>query len=537
MKKRFSNIKETLLKQGARVLLVAMAIPALSQCTDLDETPYTSISPGNFYKSARDIEIALNGVYSRIGDMVSSGNYNMRLEVMTEFNSPAYAKDDVEKWNAWLNVNNADMAMTVWSTGFEIINRANIVLGYSPNIEMDEAVRKQYMGEAYFLKAMANFHLMRLYGRLPIPESYTSGDSELAIPRKSLEETYAHIIECLELAESYLPAKNEYSKDTDIWRASKGAAQGLLAKVYLYRASMQGNSSDYTKVKEYCTKLMSSGIYGLEPNFKDLWFWYNTENKFGIESVFEYSFGQVSGCYNNLHVMLGINVTDPELGCYMYRRMGPSIPHYLSYATNDTRKATFLDEYIDKNGNRCWFDPEDKGYYPNPRPSEQLNNWTTASPGNIKYYDKTPASANLQLPAANIYGIRYADVLLMFAEAENQLNGPTAEALKAFNDVRTRAGLDALTTGDKQEFDDWIYRERGWEFVGEAQLYFDGLRTGRLAANVKAHLIDGKQQGIYMYDYDPGFLPTKDFLWKIPQGDLDSNSALEQNPDNVSASL
>ena len=513
--------------------MVALAIPAVSQCTDLDESPYTTISPGNFYKTGRDIEIALNSVYAKMSEIVISNAYNIRLEVTTKYNSPAYVKDNVEKWNAWQNPNNADMSVTIWESGYNTINRANIVLDYAPGIDMEENLRKQYMGEAYFLKAMANFHLMRMYGRLAIPEGHTASSDGLEIPRKTLEETYAHIIECLEQAESLLPARNEYDEQ-NIWRASKGSAQGLLAKVYIYRASMQNSSADFTKVKEYCTKLMTSGLYALEPDFEDLWYWYNTNCKFGSESVFEYSFGHVSGGVNNLHTNMGINITEPSLGCYMYRRLGPSIDHYNSYDDNDARLATFLVEFTDSNtGKRRWYSPTDLGK----QDAESVGNWPTSTPGNIKYYDRTAASANLLQPAANVYAIRYADILLMYAEAENQLNGPTSEALNAFNAVRTRAGLTALTTGDKQELDDFIYRERGWEFIGEAQLYFDALRTGRMAADVKAHLISGKQQGIVLYDYDPSFLPTKDFVWKIPQGDLDSNPALEQNLDNVSAPL
>ncbi|MDR2914426.1 MAG: RagB/SusD family nutrient uptake outer membrane protein [Tannerella sp.] len=519
---------------GIKAILLALMIPVFSQCTDLDEIPYTDISSTNFYTNEEDFNIGLNSVYARMQNLAQSSTYNMRIEVMTEFNAPAYAKDDVEKWSAWLNVNDAGRTLTIWPTGFDIINRANVVLARGENIAIDQEVKERKFGEARFIRAWTNFHLMRIYGRLPIPEKYTEGLSGLEIPRKSLEETYAHIIGDLEYAENKLPSKSVYMAEKDrpnIWRVSKEAAQGLLAKVYLYRASMQDNQSDYQKCKEYCDKVIKTGIFDLEENFEDLWYWYNPDCKFGKESVFEINYGKQSGEHNNLHVMFGVNVTEPSVGCYMYRRIGPSIDHYISYAENDTRRATFLTEYtMTATGERHWFDPENKGFYPN-----VTGKWSTASPGNIKYYDRTPQSSSLRLPSANIYVIRYADILLMYAEADNKLSGPTSEAAGYLNKVRTRAGLEPLSGMSRQDLDDAIYRERGWEFTGESQLYFDGLRTGRLAENVKKHLLWGKENGIYMYTYDVVFLPTKNFLWKIPQTDLDSNPALEQNPDNTSA--
>ena len=174
------------------------------------------------------------------------------------------------------------------------------------------------------------------------------------------------------------------------------------------------------------------------------------------------------------------------------------------------------------------FDPADKGYYPGSK------GWTTCGPGNLKYYDRTSASAELKKPGGNLYILRYADILLNYAEAENELNGPTGDAYDKINQVRNRSNLENLPTGlSQQAFSDSIYRERAWEFVGEVQMYFDELRTDRIGENVKKHVAWGVSEGINMYT-DLEFVPDKSFLWKIPQYDLDSNPALEQNPDNVS---
>ena len=522
-----------------KYIFLSCTVLILAQCTDLTEKPYTFLSPTNFYQNGDDLKRALTGVYDGYQNaFIGDYKYLMQLEVMTEFGSPAYAKDNVHLWNIWSDINNADkMVFNNWDDCYNTINRANLVLGRGVDIQMDEGLKTQYFAEARFIRAATMYNLVRMYGGLPIPESYTAGLAGLEIPRKSVDDTYTYIIADLEYAEQNLPKKSEYAAD-DVWRASQGAAQTMLAKVYLTRGSMTGDASYYQKAKDYSTKVMNSGEYHLEPDFKDLWYWWNTGNKNGQESIFEIQFGGVDKEYNNLHVMFGVNITEYTIGCYMYRRFGPSIPAYESYSDQDTRKeGSFLTRfYQTEPGNPSHildtlvFVPEDKGFYPGSR------GWKTASPGNIKFYDRTPQSATLKKPEADFYVERYADVLLTYAEAENQLNGPTASAYSAINAVRNRANLADLQTGmSKQEFDDAVYRERGWEFIGEGQLFFDELRTDRIGNNVKESVKWGNDNGIYMYvDAPLEFVPSKNFLFKIPQYDLDSNPALDQNPDNVS---
>jgi len=521
-----------LLKYICLICIVSL----LNSCTDLIEKPYTFLAPSIFYTTASELQMSLVSVYD--GYQTAFGGseykYHMYLETLTELGAPAYAKDNVQLWKAWVDVNNSANTFTNWGKAYTTINCANVVLGRGAGIVMDEILKKRMFAEARFLRAMTYYNLVRLFGGLPIPESYTESLAGLEIHRKTVDETYAYIIADLEYAESNLPVKSAYAT-ADKWRATKGAAEALLGKVYLTRGSMDSNSAYFTKAKEYCGKVIQSGEYQLESDFKNLWYWWNTNNKNGKESIFEIQYGQTSSEYNNLHVMFGVNITEATLGCYMYRRFGPTIAAYNSYDAKDARKeGTFLSKfYRTEKGNTSHildtlvFVPADKGFYPGSR------GWNTASPGNIKYYDRTPASATLMMPQADIYVMRYADVLLNYAEAENELNGPTADALSNFNSVRTRAKLDNLGGMTKQQLSDYIYRERCWEFIGESQIYFDALRTNRLGTNVKAENDYGMAQKIYMYQ-KLEFIPKKTFLWKIPQYDLDSNPALVQNPDNVS---
>ncbi len=506
------------------------------QCTDLTETPYTEISSASFYKNADELSEALTSVYDGYQAAFGGDNYyyTMILEVITEFNAPAYAKNNTDLYNCWNDINNAtDRTIDCWDVGYVAINRANTVLGRGENVDMDQTLKEQYFGEARFLRALSYFNLVRLFGGLPIPASFTESLSGLEIPRQSVDSTYNYIISDLKWASGHLPLKSEAS---DVWRATKGAAQAALGEVYLTLGSMNDDASAYQLAKQYCDSVITSGEYSLEPDFKDLWYWWNTNNKNGKESVFELQYGLYSGLYNNLHVMFGVNITEKTLGCYMYRRFGPSIPFYLSYSDEDARKeGSFLTTIYVTNSDGdttsvLVYNPDELGYYP------KASGWKTASPGIIKYYDRTAESASLKQPRADIYVLRYAEVLLNYSEAENALNGVTSDALDGINEVRERAGLDDLPSSlTKEQLADSIYRERGWEFIGETKLYFDELRTNRIGENVKAMFNECKDLGIYMYKgYSLDFVPDKNFLWKIPQYDLDSNSALEQNPDNVS---
>lgn len=519
-----------------KYLLLVIAMPFFNQCTDLKEEPYTFLAPSTFYKNGAELNMAVTSVYDGFQNAYGGSNYlhHMYLEVLTEFGAPAYAKDDVQLWNAWSDVNNPARTFTAdWPRAFVVINRANIVLGRGEGVQMDANLKTRYYAEVRFLRALSYYNLVRLFGGVPIPEKYTQSMEGLEIPRKTVAETYDYIIADLEFAEANLPLKSAYAS-ADKWRPGKGAAQAILGEVYLTRASMENNTSFYQKSKEYSGKVIASNEYQLEPDFKNLWYWWNTNNKNGKESIFEIQYSQLSGEYNNLHVMFGVNITEASIGCYMYRRYGPTIQAYNSYSDLDARKeGTFLTKFNrTSNGvvtGTVEFLASEKGYYPGSK------GWNTASPGNIKFYDRTPASATIMQPQANIYVMRYSDVLLNYAEAENQLNGPTADALTMFNAVRNRAKLESLSGMSKTELDDFIFRERGWEFIGESQTYFDELRTDRLGKNKKANFEEAVAQGIYMYKGAKlEFVPKKTFLWKIPTYDLDSNPALVQNPDNVS---
>ena len=148
---------------------------------------------------------------------------------------------------------------------------------------------------------------------------------------------------------------------------------------------------------------------------------------------------------------------------------------------------------------------------------------------NLKYFDRHTDYALLQ-PCANFGILRYADVLLNYAEAANLLKA--GDGLAELNMIRKRAGLEPFS-GDQAAIDNEILNQRRYEFVGEAKVYFDELRKDKIAEFAADKCKRGVEEGI-IYISDLVFKASKNYLFKIPQGDLDGNKALEQNPDNVS---
>lgn len=512
-----------------RSMALAMAMILFVGCTDLTEKPYSFIDPNNYYKTEEQLDAALTGVYSSFRDFSSNWQLIYQLEIMTEHYSPGHTKQNSKALNAWQNVNQSTTYnFQIWDSGYSLINRVNVVLGRGDGVNMSDEARAQVYAQVRFMRAYTMFTMLRIYGGLAIPESYTSGLSGLEIPRKSASETYDYIIEDLEYAIENLPTRSEWGSAA-YYKASKGAAQALLGDVYLTRGCMNDNASTYFELaKKYLGDVIRSNEYELLPDYKDLWYWFVEENaKNTKESLFECQFG--TNASNWLHQMLGVMDTQKSLGSMQYHRASVSHQAYESYQADDARLQCMLTEYVTDAGERRYWLASNKGYY-----GGVEGGWLTSGPGNVKFYDRSESSYANNNPKANFILIRYSDVLLNYAEAENYLNGPTSDAYEKLNMVHQRSLTEPVAAGlTKEEFDEAIYKERSWELIGEGQLYFDELRTDRLGKNVYEHVRKYYEAGYYLYD-KLMFVPQRSFLWKIPQTSLDSNPALEQNPDNVS---
>lgn len=465
-------------------------------CNTLEENPEDFLGEGNFFRTELDAEQSVNAVYRPLAASPSadSGIYSDGLwylgDLVSDNTVPGPTDTGLER-NQLDNFQfdaSSSKIFDVWSAAYDGINKANIALAEIPDIPFNDADRKDaLLGEAGFLRALYYFNLVRLFGDVPlITEGFTGLDQELAPSRTPLAEVYDQIVLDLETAERLLPVS---WGPGNVGRATSGAATSLLAKVYLTLGDWQG-------AKDESLKVIASGTYGLFDTYAEVFLSSQSlepvQNENGIESIFEVQMRSNQELRNRLATQLApvnsfiINSgRSPGDGLFAVDPM-----FFELHADSDQRKEwNFITSYTDRSGNVVEVVPH-------------FN----------KYRDPGAGSAS---SSNNYYVLRYADVLLIYAEAENEINGPTPTALEAYNRVHTRAGLEALGSGVSQsEFRDLILLERHLEFVWEGHRWFDLVRTGRLEETMRAN---GKNVAPF------------NVLYPIPERELDNNPSLEQN--------
>jgi len=389
-----------------------------------------------------------------------------------------------------------------WATLYQGIKLANVVTERVSVIPMDTILRNRYVGEARFLRGLFYFDLVRAWGGVPL---VTTTNPPLHLGKDTTQDIYNLIISDLQYAETYLTKRSELIS-TDRGRATSGAAEALLARVYLFQ-------NDFVNAEKYALKVIQSNEYSLEPRFIDAT---GVNGNNGVESIFEvgalgvedYNGGGAQ--YANTQGVRG----SPNRGWGFNR---PSIELRKSFEPGDPRlKGTIIDLGDVLDGVFIKGDPD-----PANDPVAILNqNGDTI---NIQCYNRkvwTPGNDTPTQWSHHRRLIRYADVLLMAAEAMNE-NGKQTDALNYLNQVRKRARggnisvLPDITVTDKSLLRDKIFLERRHELAMEGERFWDLIRTGRATA------ILGPL----------GFVPGKHELLPIHQSEIDiSQGSLTQNP-------
>ncbi|MEQ9262894.1 MAG: RagB/SusD family nutrient uptake outer membrane protein [Owenweeksia sp.] len=378
---------------------------------------------------------------------------------------------------------------------YRSILHANVVIEKVPDIDMDADLKNRYIGEARFLRAFHYFNYVRAFGDGVL---VTTTSPEPNLPKSPAEEIYALIISDLEFAISQLPKKSEYPA-ADKGRATQGAAQALLSRVYLYR-------NDFINAQDLAEDVITSLEYDLEPDYKDV-FTIGSEN--GIESVFELGslpftggFDNGGNQYNNTQGVRG----DPNNGWGFSR---PSLELINSFEPGDPRldaTVIFVGEIL--GGTDTIFgdvsNTPDSTFDENGKLIEiETYNQKVYSTGNNEFQWGN-----------NLRYIRFAEVLLNAAEAANK-NGQPGVALGYLNRIRQRVGLNDTNVTDQVLLDEIIFEERRHELAMEQHRFWDLIRTGRSGA-VLGPL---------------GFVQGKHELFPIPQAQVDiSGGIITQNP-------
>jgi len=491
-----------------KMILPLVAISLLWGCESLlDENVKTFFTEDTFYQTEADARLAINGIYGHLGATFDGSLNATGIYYTNYWTVNALASDEGE---SSFNVGNGfnqisgmshgpdnENVLQMWSNIYLGINAANLAIINIPNIDMDENVKEDLLGEAHFMRGLLYFELTRFFGDVPLQlEPTTTFESSTYLPRSSSAEVYTQVFTDFGIAETSLP---DVQTGVDNGRPTSFSAKAYIAKVAL----QQGGSENYQLAK---TKLEEIGVtpggqFDLWSDFGDV---FVIPNNNGKEVLFAISFFEGTDVFTTLweggHLVFR---TLPSV--YGGRPNGggleqPTMDLYNAFDDNDRRKeVTFMTEDV-INGETIDF----------------------GGPKVVKYWDQVN-EFDVNGTANDLQLIRYSDVLLMYAEVLNEINsGSTPEALAAINRVRARSRMDAgalpdLTAMSYDDFKDAILLERRKEFVWEGQRWFDLVRFGKLAEKVNIA--------------KPG-LPVsepKHNLFPIPQRERDLNPNLDQN--------
>ena len=472
---------------------ILVLLLALTACeSQLNLSPVTNLTNVTYYKTAEDAKAALGACYAQIGGT------DPFLDLVTTDDAIAFLTGSADRPLLWrYNITPSNTFISQYGGAYNGINRSNTVIGRLPGIPMDESLKKRYIAEAKFLRALHYLNLVRLYGDVPIVTTETTSLEGLAVPRDPVDKVYELIEADLKEAESVLPKTYAASESG---RASLGAAKGILARVYLTRAGSTTGSPYWAQAAAKAKEVMDLGVYDLYASFADA---FALTARGGKENIFEIQYlTDVKGHGDGRGYGVRSAPIYPGTGSGIAR---PTASLFNLYSDKDTRKAvTFITSYV-FNGVTTTLSITDPDF--------------TKAVSYQKLWDKTAKTTSGEGTSKPI--LRYSDILLMYAEATNEANnGPTTDAYAALNKVRTRAGLTALTGLTYQQFKEAVWLERRLEFTFENIRRFDLVRTGRLLDAVKSENSFARNATIQPFHV----------LMPIPQADMDANPNLKQNP-------
>ena len=447
----------------------------------------------NFYTTIDEADAAVVAVYNGLNSDIHT-LYNRLIQISTEMATDDYEAGprarnaQVRALSNLTHDTSNDRMLELWRQSYDGINRANVAIDKienNPALDIQKAT--DLINEAKFLRAVFYFNLVRWFSGVPIVLHQTSSlnSADLNVSNATEEQVYQQIENDLIAAEN-LPEVATLSG-----RATSGAAKSILSKVYLTQKKWALAAA---KSKE----VMDSKVYDLFENYEDV---FNVATKNGKEHIFSAQFKGLTNWNGNMLASSSAPTSVPGIAGDQADALHIQGGLFESFAENDKRKyVTFGISYVSPT--------DGKTYKTIPHFNKYFDLATPASPGQ--------SSKNTPI-------IRFAEVLLIYAEAENELNGPSVQSFAAIDRVRARAGIPLLSVTapamSKDDFREAVFEERRKELVFEYQRWFDLARRGSdyFVARLKAA---GKINA-----------QPKHIHFPIPQRELDLNPNLKQLPD------
>ena len=494
-----------------------LTIFSVVACSDLEEEPIGQLAPEGLYTTVSDVQSTINGGIAIMASEEHWGrkaNYPVMLRSdMADSGDPAnqQARRDIDLFTM-----TADNSVTVqtWRSPYRVIAANNAAIEGAKLVDDLPENINPVVGQAYFWRAFNYYHLVRLFGNIPYIDTVVDDfQTASTLPRTPEAEVYQNIIADLELAKLYLP-------DTQPARAlpSKASAAALLASVHL---TLENFQEAYNEAKFV---IDGEGRFelNLEPDYQDLFVADKTQ---GLkESLVNIDFNSATNGNNGNDywgAITGIGGNDSGNYNGGWSLAVPTIAVYNDWDGRDYRKAVSLDTVAIKADTIVRYQDF---------PLISSRNSASDRPHIAKYFRFPGAAARgaARATARDYSLMRYAEVLLIAAEALNENSAGSAEAASYVNRVRARArnraGVMASFPEDvpaglsQDEFRDLVLNERKWELSFEFKRWFD-IKRRNLAPQVFG------AQGYEQRNFDP----AKDYLFPIPQDELISNPSLEQN--------
>jgi len=458
-----------------------IALITLSACSEdfIDLAPLSEPNANNFYKTAEDINQAVIAAYDILqdGDLYGGNGFDHFMEVRSD---NTYNDNTTQSGGAQAAFDNFNLDPTnarlngAWGSCYRGIQRCNIVLARIDAIDMDATSRAIRTGEVQFIRALLYFNMVRIWGDVPlILDEVENPFDAFDHVRNTTDEVYAQIIRDLQSAITNLPTS--YDAD-NLGRATRGAAQTLLGKVYLTR-------QQYQEAVNVLEEVINSGIYQLLDDFAAV---FDVNNENNAESIFEVQFQSETFGEGN-----------------------GSTPPFDPSDANNRPSPDILQLFVDNN---------------DPRLNPSVDTSSSGLPFSAKRLDIRGGDGTF---GYNTMVLRYADVLLMAAEALNELGYNNGNAFDYLNQVRTRAGVPTYTTSDlpnQESFREAIAKERRLELAFENHRWFDLLRTGKALEVMQKHTSGVTASAL------PFSIAAFQLLYPIPQAQIDaSGGKLTQN--------
>lgn len=470
-----------------RIIIILIIILPLSGCENLlDEEVFSRFGASNFYKTEADAVALLNAAYSTWADYSTIHREWLNCgegttDIFFETGGGIYTHMQPVQDFVW-DAGNSYMS-SMWNRFYKGIFYTNVVIDHVPSIDMNEEKRAQMVAEARFLRAWNYYHLYDLWG--PVPLLTTSNTAPQDRPARATKE------EMLEFLEEELIAASEGLPLTqdEFPRATKGAALGYLARFYL-------NQKRWEETAETAQLIINSQVYDLFVGDTSRAELFEVKNERDNEFIYvvPYSFSGMANQYSSHAAPPNFQFKyPPHINYAAQFRIRDAFLN--TFDPNDQRLDAFLFSYLNTSGQTIILGTDNKRSFKFPEDPNQVG-----------------GGQSNDFPL-----LRFADILLMRAEALNEIDGPTQEALSLIDSVRHVAGLGSLNLADfpdKASLRDHILKERGWEFHTEALRRTDLIRHGKFIEQAVARGKPAQEHHL---------------LFPIPLREMQTNENIVQN--------